>query len=262
MYVCLGSPQPRRSPVLLHPTPHCHRLTFLQSIWVVSLSSPQVFNGSPLSADSRTSLWERHGGALSLSLSRSCTLVKSKCSGPPKCVLSTLVSASSCSLSIFVKILLPKILSSPRWASRVLQPRGRMLTALRLPLGWGPSSCCNAVCLLSPAALPPTGLWVSTVPTRPGRAQVQGVCLLPYPFPQQPSIFPAGGRGRGLQSIQSSSSIFLLPAHSRANCVTFCICGFLSLPLPPFFLFKYRALELAWSPGRPGKKLAARLYLG
>lgn len=38
------------------------------------------------------------------------TLLKSKCSELPKCIL--------CPLSIFVKILPPKIPSSPGWASR------------------------------------------------------------------------------------------------------------------------------------------------
>ena len=210
MFVSLGSPHPRGSPDLLHPTPHCQ--SDLPSVYLGSVAAfppslqwlPFVYRlkDKPLGEAWRLQAPPCHllSLSLSLSLSRSCTLVKCKHSGPPKCILSTLVSASSCSLSIFVKILLPKILSSPRWASRVLQPCGRTPTALRLSLEWGPSSCCNAVCLLSPAALPPAGLWapgaqawVSTVPTRPGRAQVQGGSLLPYPFPQQPSISAAGG---------------------------------------------------------------------
>lgn len=98
----------------------------------------------------------------------------------------------------------------------------------------------------------------------PGQAEPRykvGACF-PTPSPNNPPSFLLEG-GAGDCRVYTAAHPSSSSQHTqRANCVTFCICGFLSLPLPPFFLFKYRALELAWSPGRPGKKLAARLYLG
>ena len=98
-----GSPHHRDSPFSF--TLHLiAKATFLQSIWVVSLLSSPVFNGSPLFADSRVSLRKRHRAwsskplpttyALSVSLPflHSCQIQTHSC---PNVILSTVVSAAS-----------------------------------------------------------------------------------------------------------------------------------------------------------------------
>ena len=98
-----GSPHHRDSPFSF--TLHLiAKATFLQSIWVVSLLSSPVFNGSPLFADSRVSLRKRHRAwsskplpttyALSVSFPflHSCQIQTHSC---PNVILSTVVSAAS-----------------------------------------------------------------------------------------------------------------------------------------------------------------------
>lgn len=258
-----GSPHYRDSPFSF--TLHLiAKATLLQPTWVASLLSPLVFNGSPLSTDSRVSLRKRHRAWSSkplptYTLSHSCTLVRSKLR------VAQMLSCPLLSLlllyfsSIFVKILPLKIL--PSSTQGFSGPPAMWKEAHSPPSACLPSSllCCNAVSLFTPASLPPTGL------SAPLSTSLDCHCAhqarqspdtrrvsVPPPCNNLPSFVLEGEAGVAeyTQPAHPSSS----SQHTRrANCMTFCICGFLSLPPLLFFffslLFKHRPLELARRPG-------------
>ena len=149
-----------------------------------------------------------------------------------------------CFFSIFVKILPLKILRSPRrgfsgppatWKDAHSPP------STCLP----PSSLCgNAVSLFTPASLPLTGLLAplsTSLDCHRSHQARQGPdtrrVSVPPPRNNLPSFVLEGEAGVAeyAQPAHPSSS----SQHTqRANCMTFCICGFLSLP-PLLFFFSF-----------------------
>ena len=189
---------------------------------------------------------------LSLSLSRSCTLVRSKLTAAQMLSCPLLSLLRLCFFSIFVKILPLKILPSSRRGFS--GPPATWKDAHSPPFACLPSSslCCNAMSLFTPGLSAPlsTSLCCHCAHQARRSPDTRRVSV-PPPCNNLPSFVLEGEAGvvEYTQPAHPSSS----SQHTqRANCVTFCICGFLSLP--PlifffFFLFKHRALELARRPG-------------
>ena len=174
---------------------------------------------------------------LSLSLSRSCTLVRSKLTAAQMLSCPLLSLLRLCFFSIFVKILPLKILPSSRRGFS--GPPATWKDAHSPPFACLPSSslCCNAMSLFTPGLSAPlsTSLCCHCAHQARRSPDTRRVSF-PPPCNNLPSFVLEGETGVAeyTQPAHPSSS----SQHTqRANCVTFCICGFLSLPPLIFFFF-------------------------
>ena len=229
MFVSLGSPHPRGSPDLLHPTPHCQ--SDLPSVYLGSVAAfppslqwlPFVYRlkDKPLGEAWRLQAPPCHLLSLSLSLSLVLVLLSNaNTQGHPNvyCPL----------LSLLLLALSPSLSKSSYLKSFLLQD-GLLGSSSHVEGRPQPSACLlsgdhpRAATLCACSALPPSLPLDCGLPEHkpgsprcpPGQAEprYKVEACFPTPSPNNPPSLLLEGEAGDCRVFTASSSIFLLPAH-------------------------------------------------